>query len=385
MRRHSPKGLSLVELLIASAIVTFAIASAAAVLISQSRTMQASDLTRQANASTRDALLQLESTLRLAGWGVNPQVAFDFHSYRCDALPCRDFVDKADELTFVTRNPYYRWSDNGENGCAELSGCFDGKAVKLRSVDVGKLVTIADFPKGAVLMRGQMVMATCQGGQSPVILTLAKKIEGDGSDMPIEPEAVEVIPYNAYKSLITCHGEAGASLFLIERYRYFVQKMDGVPWLMLDTGVDIDDDGNLPKDDDDDLIPIAKNVEDMQISYVMYSMNAGTNLPTDNDQNWIFGDTAGKQESPDYAAAPAPQYTSASNDPSRFNAHPSNIRSVRVTLHLRSDRADATTLGDVMPFGENRTGSLSGGHYRRYTAQTQVTVRNLESKNPFIF
>ena len=56
---------------------------------------------------------------------------------------------------------------------------------------------------------------------------------------------------------------------------------------------------------------------------------------------------------------------------------------------MRSDRRDPGRqqgwTGDTLGPIENRTTSLSGGGFRRYITQTQVNLRNLESRSAFIF
>ena len=77
-----------------------------------------------------------------------------------------------------------------------------------------------------------------------------------------------------------------------------------------------------------------------------------------------------------------------------------NIRAVRVGLVLRSDRPDLSVgttagggstgrwFGDPLPLLENASRTLSNaelGYYRRQTAMTTVSVRNLTSRGMFTF
>jgi type IV pilus assembly protein PilW len=181
------------------------------------------------------------------------------------------------------------------------------------------------------------------------------------------------------------------SIFLVDRFRYAIQTFNGTPWLVLDTGLDLNGNGTLPDSgaDLDDLTPIAENVEDMQIAYLYAPGTTFGFAAADSNGNWAVGDVAGTVEEPDPGAA-APLYTTASNDPSRFNLHPANVRGVRVTLSLRSAQRDqsqpSTWLGDPLTLSENRNvGLLNLGRLRRYTAATSITVRDLDSRNSFIF
>ena len=181
------------------------------------------------------------------------------------------------------------------------------------------------------------------------------------------------------------------NIFLVDRYRYAVQTFNGIPWLMLDTGIDLNGNGILPDNGGDlnDLIPIAKGVEDMQVAYAYAPGTLYGFAATDSNTNWIVGDAAGVVEEPDPTLA-APQYTTPSTDATRFNLHPANIRGVRVTLSLRSLQTDqsraAAWAGDPLVLSENRNAQLASfGRLRRFSAATSVTVRDLDSRNSFIF
>jgi hypothetical protein len=253
---------------------------------------------------------------------------------------------------------------------------------------------------GQFLENGRVVLAVCASAANPVMMTLAQSYTGSGTDggpgiptiLSFNPDNGD--PYNNSSALKPCHGTTGAGLFLVDRYRYFISTLSGVPWLMLDTGMDLDNDGTI---DANDLIPIAKNVEDMQIAYGLYGAQPASGCPTapDNDGDWIIANTPGVPEEPNFAAIPPPPiYGTAWNDPSRCTMHPANIRTVRVSLVLRSDLMDTSRpagwSGDTIPVApggsrENNNTVLSGGQYRRYTAETSITLRNLDSIGSFMF
>ena len=87
---------------------------------------------------------------------------------------------------------------------------------------------------------------------------------------------------------------------------------------------------------------------------------------------------------------PAPTYDISSHDPARCTTlSPANIRAIRLTLRLRSDRPDTVKglnwAGDVVNNAENRTGTLNAPGYRLFTTQLDVTLRNMKSTASFIF
>src|SRR5215471_20746441 len=123
---RSRAGFSLLELLIAAAIVALGIGLASAFTIDAYRGVRAQELTRHSNTSKRDAILHLETSLRLLGWGIDPRYAIDM-KYNCPSTPCgRDSASASDQIVFVTRNPLYQWNDFGQAGCTIPGGCFSG-------------------------------------------------------------------------------------------------------------------------------------------------------------------------------------------------------------------------------------------------------------------
>jgi prepilin-type N-terminal cleavage/methylation domain-containing protein len=395
MIRRVQRGFSLVELMVASAVSLVAVVAAANALVVQYTAIQSRDLKRTANSSSREAAQSLDSILRMTGFGIDPRWALDF-AYRCAVRPCRDSATGPDELVVVSRDPRYRFLAQGEGGCGDPAGCFSGDAWPITGVTTGPPSLTVTLQPGTTLEAGRVVLAMCAGGQSPVMLTLASAVELPSTALPgnvvLNQFSADPAlgPYNALNGLQPCHGQPGAALFLVDRSRFFIQTLNGTPWLMLDTGRDLDGDGFLPPADPDDLIPVAKNVVDLQVAY-LFNPCAGYAAGPDSNQNWMTGDAKGVQEEPLVVTnPPAPTYDTPSNDPARCTTiNAANVRALRVTLRLRSDRQDhaeqPSWTGDVLANAENRTGSLNVPGYRLFTAEFNVTLRNLTSTTGFIF
>lgn len=393
-RRAHRKGFTLLEVLVSSTVSLVAVAAASHALVNQYAALQGRDLSRQASGSAREATQFLDTTLRMTGFGVDPRYALDFN-YRCGTQPCRDSVTGPDELVVVSRDPRYRYQAQGEGTCGSAAGCFSGDAWPITAATTNPPSLTVTFQPGNALEAGRVILAMCAGGQNPVMLTLGTAV----SLSPSSPASSVVIntfsadttlgPFNATGSILTCHGQPGAAMFLVDRSRFFVQTLNGTPWLMLDTGRDLDGDGILPPIDQDDLIPVAKNVLDMQVAYALDPC-PGSPAGPDADGDWIIGDTKGQAEEPLRVTVPAaPTYGTASNDPARCTMSPANVRALRVSLRLRSDKADhgrgPTWSGDFLNAPENHTGSLNVPGYRLFSAQLDVTLRNMTSTASFIF
>lgn len=413
--RAQRRGFSLVELLVASTITVLAIAMASLGFLAQNKALQALDLTRVANVAARDAMIPIESSLRDLGWGIDPRFAIDL-TYNCASSPCRDHNDAPDELAFVARDANYRWADLGETtcaaantacpggACATAGGCFVGHAWHPTSPGGGVLAIDTatrqlHFPTTAPITfhNNRLVMLTCQGGVSPVILTLSSQTAvasaslATPTNVTLNYAATNSFPYNYSAGILPCHSNLGSGLYLVDRYRYFIWTpfTGSAPWLMLDTGLDLDNDGNPSTTDSDDWIPISKNVEDMQVAYVL---NTGTGTGPSNS-DWIVGNgpvTAAEDLIAPDGGTNEPLYTTLTTDTRRFNKQSANARAVRVTLSLRSDRTDQTQptawTGDPFQPAENRTTPYpAGGRYRRYTVTSEITLRNMDARSPFTF
>jgi type IV pilus assembly protein PilW len=394
-RRRVHRGFTLVEVMVSCTVSLIAVAAASQALIGQYSALHSRDISRQANGSAREATQFLDSTLRMTGFGIDPRWAIDF-TYRCANQPCRDSTTGPDELVVVSRDPRYRYLAQGEGACVDPAGCFFGNAWPITAATTGPASLTVTLQPGTSLEAGRVVLAMCAGGQNPVMLTLATAVS-----LPSTSPAGSVVlnqfsadptlgPYNATGSLLTCHGQPGAAMFLVDRARFFVQNLNGTPWLMLDTGRDLDGDGVLPPADQDDLIPVAKNVVDMQVAYALDPC-AGYAAGPDSDGDWMIGNAKNRREEPLMVTNPAaPTYGTASNDPSRCaTLSPANVRALRVSLRLQSDKPDTSRgggwTGDVLNNPENRPGTLNVPGHRLFSTQVDVTLRNMTSTASFIF
>ena len=92
------KGFTLIEVLVGAAVALVVIGVVTSTFLSQQRSMQALDLSREASNGNRDAMLSMQETIGRAGYGVDPRYAFDFRSYSCPAWSaaarCRDSISR---------------------------------------------------------------------------------------------------------------------------------------------------------------------------------------------------------------------------------------------------------------------------------------------------
>src|SRR5438067_7481984 len=377
----SARGFTLLEVLVGGAIGLLAIGMMLAVFMSQTGTFAKLDLAREANANGRDAAMEMQASLKRSVFGIEPNLAFDF---TCPVgANCHDRVNAADEITFYSRNPSYLWTpQNSALGCNTAGGCFGGGNIwPITGTTSGGSPTVTvTLGANDVLHKGRIVLAVCSGGASPVYGTVNTRQTGPGAKtVAVTINTTGLAAGNAF---VACHSQAGSALFLIDKFHYLINTINAEPWLVLDTGLDYNNDSTVPPTDANDLIPVARDVEDLQIAYQLGRLNAAVGPDSNND--WVVGNQPGTQEEPSAAAVPPIAGTA------NGTMHPGNIRGVRVTLVLRTRLRDntlrGTSAGDPGFTSENRNDvtAITVSNFHRYPQTFSVAIRNMTSPNPYL-
>jgi type IV pilus assembly protein PilW len=418
--RRLPRGFTLIEVTVGAAVALIVIGIVTATFLSQQRSLQALDLSREASNAARDSLLSMQETIGRAGYGIDPRYAFDFRSYSCPswtaANPCRDRINFPDEIVFVSRDPNYYWSGSPSSivaGCDPSAPCT-GHAWQVKAFDLTHVTVAANA--GDTFLKGQLVLMACAQGKNPTMGRVNTTVTASSStDLQLTldtPPGSDPYRTNIPNTHDACFNNPGVSMFFVSRYRYHIATISGEPWLMLDRGLDYNRNGTTAEvgasgtPDTADEIPIARGVEGMQIAYLLRPSSTGVAAP-DNGADWVIGNTPGIIEEPDPTVTapvsawnpsiPAPGPIDADTAAVRFNLHPANIRGVRIRLTVRSLRQDiiqpSSWFGDpaTPPDGstsiENRNDftAVTLGRYRRFFTSVSVATQNLSSKDPFIF
>lgn len=387
---RASRGFTLIELVVALGVAGIATATMLGIFVSQQTAMQSQERAREVQDNARTAQVMMERTLRHAGFGVEPPIAFDFESYPalpCTSPPClRDRVDAPDKLVFYARNPRY----------GMLGGLPVGRAWAYMGAS-GNLQLMAR--EGDHFARGQVLAVVCDGATSVAYVTVnaTVTVESAGEvNLALQPApGTTGSPENRFHQqemlgTVPCFATGvggGTLIFQVDRYHYFIHEFanangEVTPWLMLDTGIDENGDGQVTELD---WLPVAEGVEDLQVEYLMNVSD--TDTAPDEDEDWVYGNTPGLFEQPDVLAA-APQYTDPMRSPLRFSGHPANIRAVRFHLQLRTTRAGgAEQPGDAPEARGNRTAASLGepGAFRRMTVSSTVQTPNMQSRARFRF
>jgi type IV pilus assembly protein PilW len=392
---RSQRGFTLIELMVALGISVVVIAGSLMLLNAQRKAFQGGAGDRGLQEAGRVALVELSSNLRMAGYGVDPGMAFDFGQalspqqqatlpegvtgvqfggFECANNPvaCRDRVDGPDEVVFHYRDPAF----------GQLLTGHDVNSLVLRG------------PLLRPLERGQILQVICYSGdQVWAYVTVGARVEPSlGNDIRVAltggvlaGDTSPIFPVQNALLANTCFAGA-ARVFAVDRYRYFVQTYDAAgnvvawgtagarPFLMLDQG-------HLDAAGKKRLSMVAPDVEDLQLSYV-YSLAApGTQVRGATEGTQLTNGADGIDLAP--ATLPSiPTYTTASRDPARTSGHPSNIRAVRVGVVVRQALADTSTLEPILPALGNRAAIARETNRRRAVFEISVPLPNLDSRGP---
>jgi len=401
----TPRGFTLVELLIGVLVSTLTVAAALALLMAQRRAFQGSSADRAEQEAGRMTLEHISENLRLAGYGVEPPMVFDFgymtnvpmdrapaigvavnfggdtagtSGFACAApVTCRDHIDQPDELAFQYRDPYFN---------RRLITATQNSLV----ISLVNPISGAIQPLSQPLQAGQVLQVVCYTGSMVwAYVQVAQAVPVSASPtatIALQPGANLDYPHQNQALTDTCFNTGQAAVFKVNRLHYFVQSYDANgnivaweapgsrPYLMLDQGL-LDANGNPI------LNVVAPDVEDLQVSYV---------VPLAAPAQQSLGTTQGIQLTNSAAGidlAPAlgpPVYATPSISQLRATGYPANIRAVGLTVVLRSPNPDPNGTDPTVPAAGNRPVSLNGQPgYRRLLFQTSVAVPNLGSYAPF--
>ena len=302
---HPPpgrRGVTLVELLVSAAILSIVLMAATGVLLAQNAQYVRASGQREAREQGMAALEALQRAVRLAGFGMDPHLAFDFDHYNCNlgsagggipqsarcAAAQRDGFDQADELVLYYRDPNYRTSPPPPPlppaGCPGSPG-ITGNAWRVLAATTASIAL--EMRAGQQIFRGQILQVICQdsatytyvtvSAPSPVINNCANvTLNLEGPLTTNGPTGAVTSPFSLPGLLSNpCFANGNARAFLVSRNRFFVyqdaSRQPARPFLMLDQGLDISGAGGVPDGQltEFDLVPIASDIEDLQVSYVL--------------------------------------------------------------------------------------------------------------------
>jgi type IV pilus assembly protein PilW len=420
--------------MIALAVTAIILVGVVAAVNSQQRSFYGGQRMREAQSSARAALLELQRTVRRAGYGMDPSYAFNFGltpavlgGGRCppvEMAPCPpDSVNNSDELVFYARNPNYWVPD-------DRSLEPRGNAWRLLALDAAKVRLEAHA--GDFFPRGQIFMAVCMDASYFTYFTSDQTIwppvAANGFAQQINLTAVNAAnPFmrqdegdggiNTNREAVACYNSGFARVFRIDMFRYHIRPVIRYvaagrnfydPYLMLDQGVDSTGAGGLGLPDTvidaTDEIAIADNIEDFQVGYEFFNAGqyvgnmaagvpaaglaagtpivfaAGVTPPVTPgsaaaDQITLTGPMTPTMGRSAYEATSYFNYKMGSTpDDRRKNNNQANVRRVRIAMIGRSSDPDFTSNPTIQL---NTLGAVGGNLLNQNAAPAWITANYL--------
>jgi hypothetical protein len=356
------------------------VGAALAVLATQNASFTRQSGIGSAIAQSQQALDWVEGAVRMAGTGIDPQMAFDFDFYKCvlpggalsmaDSAGCsltpptRDYAGQPDELVVAYRDPGY-------STAAPSDGCTTGNAAtfigKVWGVTAATASTVTLVLKpGDTIYRGQVLQVVCgTDGATYTYATVSSPLTVKGAGacstvtLNLYTAGIDVRdPFNQPGVLATpCFssgGAASARAYAVRRNRFFIRRdasnaAQPHPYLMLDQGLDLNDDGAIT---DADVLPVAADILDFQVAYA--TEQPGIMALAIPPPNWVQGNYVGDANTNgvwgDGPVGTAEQLTEL-------------VFTAGTTLNAQWTAANAA-LGLVSPARQDCTGFAGAGFYQ---------------------
>ncbi|WP_043433132.1 PilW family protein [Cystobacter fuscus] len=298
------QGFSLIELLVSSAVTFLTVLTVSAAFLNYSQSFYTQAGIRGGQASLRQSHLMVIRNLRMAGYGIDPHLAFDFP----DGWRRNDTNNRSNRLVFRMRNPAFN----------AMATKIDGSSITLSA------------PLRERLRQGQIIQAVCNGSASWSYAQLSADAMAGSSALQLAPATNKFPNKNGDFNTASCFKTAGINnkvyIFKIDVYDYSIRFIDGRPYLFRQHGLG-------PKSSIDPYgEPVAEDIEAFRVTFLREDGTPFIPNP----------------------AEPAPTYETAADHADRLNKNPANIRAVIVGMVARSSTRDLSTTADnsIPPFSK---------------------------------
>lgn len=371
-RPRSQRGVTLLELLVGSVITTIILAAVGSAVVAVQRSYVVETNVKSAVESGRSGMAFLERSVRLAGYGIDPRFAFDFGTASLPGglkdnyeltLPSGQKV-LTDDLAFRYRDPAF---------------------MRRGSIVAGQLSLQSAF--GVALRAGQPVIVSCRGGQDYVVVRLSAAVTNTAVTSVAVASYGAPFPAVASQECLTRGGAEAPYVMLMQEMRVRLRNLGGRSFLVAYRDFN-------PVDPNTNFVTLAQDVESFQVAYVMNRPRPDTKVTpapaavdaASTPANWILGDAGSTAANviPNTGAA-EPRYETPYDDALRYNSHPANIRSVRLSFALRSMDREATGRQVFAPIRLENAPAVSttpDGYYRT-SLTSAVRVPNMLSRSFF--
>ncbi|WP_375770914.1 prepilin-type N-terminal cleavage/methylation domain-containing protein [Archangium gephyra] len=357
MRRQ--RGFTLIELMVGSAVTFLTVLAVSAAFLGYTQSFYTQAGIRGGQASLRQTHMMVVRNLRMAGYGMEPPLAFDFpDGWSRDSLGA---INRSDRLVFRMRNPAF-------NAFAS--------SMTATSINLAKGLT-------ETLRKGQIVQVVCPGALGWSYGQLSADAPKGATNLVLEPANGRFPRLNDFSASCFGSGSGGLSVYVfkIDVFDYSIRLIDedgnpttpDRPYLFRRHGLaEVDVDNSYGE-------PVAEDIEALRVSFLRG--DGSFFIPTKYDDT----------------VHPAPGYDTPLDDPRRANDNPANIRAVVVGLVARSTTRDSgaspqvmnqipsfgskltTSSGKLVPVPEDPIPKPKDYGFRRIVSEMSVHVRNMRS------
>lgn len=373
-RTHARRGFTLIELLVGITVSSVVLLAVAGTIIAVNNIFQSNTVSKTAVEGSRVGSDFLNRTLRYAGYGLDPAIAFDFGTMGLPEARKDNYTQEVEDWgNFVTDDLAFRYRDP----MFLRRGQLDGTGAEPFQLELEPAATF-----GQPLRQGQAMLIACPGGQDYFLGRLTADVAADGTSATLNTALAAGLPGDVPKSCMTDTGRM-PFVMLVHEKRLRVEAYGGRPYLVVKHGWA----------ENADFDPIAVDVESFQVSYQMNRPPANSaccaGLPAPDGavgsgMAWVLGDEDAVVLPKYDDHVPAPTYSTPYDAPLRYNMNPANIRSVGVGLTVRSARP--------LPSGTKNQGRRlfnadpvnPEDMFFRTTVETSVRIPNMTSRAFFI-
>lgn len=376
-------GFTMAELLVGLLVTSLVMTAVTAVFLGVQRAYQSETESKVMTESGRGTVQFLERVLPLAGYGIDPRAAFNMtlantadnqqvKGVSFTPTPAAAIVGPNDSI--VTDDLAFRYRDPAFLNIGQLNAAHTTLTLD-RPLQV-------DLPVGKLLMVG------CQGGNEFAYVRVGTAASAGATAVTVADDAANApFPTNT-NSCFQSTGSASPRVFLVQEHRLRIVNLDGRPWLVSFRDLRASTtDLSLGNFD-----PIAPDVEVFQVAYGLARSRPGGCCNTAPDAagngNFVIGDAPSETPfaQPANVMTTAPNLRTGYNDPSRYAAHPANIRSVHVAFIVRAPRTSPTGRKFTASTGLfNWTpGANPPDGFMRNTFHTAIQTPNTLSRTGFL-
>lgn len=379
--RTARRGFTLSELLVGLVVTSIVLTAVAAIFIGVQRSYQAETESRVVTENGRGALLFLERTLPLAGYGLDPRVAFDV------SLTQANDNQDVRSVTFTPSQPALTGAANTIVTDDLAFRYRDPMFLRAGRLNAGNTTITLDQSLPVALPLNKLLMVGCRGGSEYAMVRVATAAAAGASSITVANAGAPFVANAA--SCLTGTGAETPWVFLVHEHRLKIVNLGGRPWLVSFRDLT----ASTTALGDDNFDPIAPDVEVFQVAFGMARARPGlgccqTAIDVGGNTNFVVGDALGETffAQPGSVLSAPPDFRTGYDQPTRYSAHPANIRSVHVALVLRSSRTSPSgrtfePAADLFNWDATVT---ARDRFQRSLFHTAINTPNTLSRSQFI-